>query len=84
MDDQDVCYRSLKSNGNSMEEQEISEMIPSEEALEDQRLRKMYNVFRRQASGASAESYTGIRSSPNHRLDKWIEELETKHHIEKK
>ena len=84
MDDQEVCYRSLKLNGKSSEERRNNDLTPSAEALEDQRLRKMYNQFRRQASGASADSYSGIRDPQNQRLDNWLEELEAKQRSDKK
>ena len=82
MDDQDVCYRSMKSNDNSREGKESLEMIPSEEALEVQRVQKMYSMFRRQASGASADSHNG--SSHNQRLESWLQELESKQRKDKK
>ena len=84
MDDQDVCYRSLKLNGKSCEQQQCDDVTPSAEALEAQRLRKLYNQFRRQASGASSDSYSGIKSPQHQRLDNWIDELEAKHRSEKK
>ena len=86
MDDQDVCYRSLKLNGRSSEERKHNDLTPSAEALEAQRLRKMYNQFRRQASGASTDSYSGIsiRDPQNQRLDNWLEELEAKQRSDKK
>ena len=84
MDDQNVCYRSLKLKGGSGKEQNCNDLTPSSEALESQRLRKMYNQFRRQASGASTDSYSGIKSPVNQRLDNWLEELEAKQRNDKK
>ena len=82
MDDQDVCYRSMKSNDNSRGGKESSEMIPSAEALEVQRVQKMYSMFRKQASGASADSHNG--GSHNQRLEGWLQELEAKQRMDKK
>ena len=85
VDDQDVSYRSPNLNGNSSGERRNTEMVPSPDALEAQRLQKMYNMFRRQASGASSSDSPLCTRSPQHqRLDNWIEELESKHRIEKK
>ena len=82
MDDQNVGYQSLKLTGGSGKEQNINDLTPSSEALESQRLRKMYNQFRRQASGASTDSYSA--SPVNQRLDNWLEELEAKQRSDKK
>ena len=81
MDDQDVCYKSIKLKG---EERKNHDLTPSAEALEAQRLRKMYNQFRRQASGASTDSYSAIIDPQNQRLDNWLEELEAKQRNDKK
>ena len=71
----------MKSNDNSREGKESLEMIPSEEALEVQRVQKMYSMFRRQASGASADSHNG--SSHNQRLESWLQELEARQRNDK-
>lgn len=86
MDDHDVGYQSLKMNGKSSEGYNFNDMVPSDDALEAQRLRKMYNQFRRQASGASNDStHSHAIHSPQHqRLDSWLEDLEAKRRSEKK
>ena len=86
VDDHDVGYQSLKVNEKSNSGYDKNDMIPSEDALEAQRLRKMYNQIRRQASGASNEStHSHDYRSPQHqRLDGWLEELEAKRRSEKK
>ena len=84
VDDQDVSYRSSKVNGNSSGEGRNADMMPSSDALEAQRLQKMYNMFRRHASGASSDSPLGTRSPQHQRLDNWLGELESKQRIEKK
>ena len=86
VDDHDVGYQSLKINGKSSEGYNCNDMVPSEDALEAQRLRKMYNQFRRQASGASNDStHSHVTRSPQHqRLDNWLEDLESKRRSEKK
>ena len=86
VDDHDVGYQSLKLNGKSCEGYDKNDMTPSEDALEAQRLRKMYNQFRRQASGASTESTHshGYRSPQHQHLDDWLGELEAKRRCEKK
>ena len=71
----------MKSNDNSREGKESLEMIPSEEALEVQRVQKMYSMFRRQASGASADSHNG--SSHNQRLESWLQELDARQRKDK-
>ena len=84
VDDHAVSYQSLKMNGSSSEERRNTEMLPSPDALEAQRLQKMYNMFRKQASGASPESPLGKMSPQHQRLENWIQELESKHRNEKK
>ena len=86
VDDHDVGYQSLKMNEKSNGGYNKNDLVPSEDALEAQRLRKMYNQIRRQASGASNESTHshGYRSPQHQRLDDWLEELEAKRRSEKK
>ena len=78
MDDQNVNYRSLQLNETASGGRRNSEWLPSAEALEAKRLQKMYNTFRRQASGASGDS------PQSQRLENWFEELEARRREQQK
>ena len=78
VDDQDVSYRSLQLNKSASGDQRTSEFLPSADALEAKRLQKMYNTFRRQASGASGDS------PQSQRLENWFEELEARRREQQK
>ena len=70
LDDQNISYRSSQRRH--------SELQASPDALETQRLQKLYSMFRRQASGETNSTMSPLNQQ---RLDDWLLELESRNQL---